>query len=656
VPWARTSAFAAAAVAGGFVVLGLIGARSLRDVGIIALVTFVGLPAIVLGVIIARRMPANPVGPLLVSVGLVPCVLIGFYAYERATLAEPGRVQLPAAFVSLMQSGSWMWLYVPAALLVLYFPDGKLLPGRRWRFVMIALPLEALLFTLLGAVSTYEPPFQHVHHAFGQIPKRYEVYGLLFLPPLFALLVASALSMRIRYRSATPIVRAQLKWFVLSAATVPGTLFLGWAGVLLPFVGGFDFASIGLVCIFFGLAAATAIAMLRHELYDVDRAISTTLTYSLLTLGVLTFWTLASFAVAIAIGGRSTVAAAALAAACAVSLAPVRRRIQGIVDRRFYPVRQRVLAAIDELRLRTHEGLARPEQLEETLREALDDPALAVGYLSPESGEIVDATGMPLAVDRSFAAPVLLGGQQVGVLLPARRASPDLLRVAADASALLVEMVRLRLELGHALRDVESSRARLLRAGYEERRRVVNDLHDGAQQRLVSMGMSLRLAQRHLHDGTIDLDGLLDQSVAELATAVAELRQLAHGLRPSSLDDGLDAALLALTSMVPLPVDLDVRAGDLPDVVSTTAYYVASEGIANAIKHSQADRLSLEVVRIDEGLRVRVADNGRGGAVLAAGAGLPGLTDRVAALGGSLVVHSPQGRGTVLEAVLPCGS
>jgi signal transduction histidine kinase len=184
----------------------------------------------------------------------------------------------------------------------------------------------------------------------------------------------------------------------------------------------------------------------------------------------------------------------------------------------------------------------------------------------------------------------------------------------------------------------------------------VRDLHDGAQQRLVSMGMSLRLAQRHLHDGTIDLDGLLDQSVAELATAVAELRQLAHGLRPSSLDDGLDAALLALTSKVPLPVDLDVRAGDLPDVVSTTAYYVASEGIANAIKHSDADRLSIEVVRIDRGLRVRVADNGRGGAVLAAGAGLPGLTDRVAALGGSLAVHSPPGRGTVLEAVLPCGS
>jgi signal transduction histidine kinase len=643
-------------LSGAFIVLGLLGSRSPRDVGFVGIISLVTLPAIVLGVIIALRVPTNPVGALLVCVGFVPCLLVGLQTYEKAALAEPGRVQLPDAVASLMQSGTWLWLYATAALLVLYFPDGKLLPGRRWRVVMVGLLVESVVFTVLGALATYDPPFEHVRHAFGQVPKRYEVLGLLLLPPFLALLIASAVSIRVRYRSGTAKARAQLKWFVLAGATIPGTLFLAWAGVLLPVVGGIDFASIGLACIYIGLAAATAVAMLRHELYDVDRAISTTVTYSLLTVAVLTFWTLASFVVAIAVGGQSSIAAAALAALCAVSLAPVRRRIQAIVDRRFYPVRQRALAAIDELRLRTHAGLARPEQLEETLREALDDPAFAVGYVSPEDGAVVDASGVPLAIDRSRAAKVLLGGQPVGVLLPARPTAPNLLRNVADASALLVEMVRLRLELGHALRDVESSRARLLRAGYEERRRVVNDLHDGAQQRLVSMGMSLRLAQRHLHDGTIDLDGLLDQSVAELATAVAELRQLAHGLRPSSLDDGLDAALLALTSKVPLPVELDVRAGDLPDVVSTTAYYVASEGIANAIKHSDADRLSVEVVRIDRGLRVRVADNGRGGAVLAAGTGLPGLTDRVAALGGSLAVHSPPGRGTVLEAVLPCGS
>jgi signal transduction histidine kinase len=654
VPWARTSALAAAALAGGWIAAGLLGARKPLEFGALALVSVVTLPAIALGVIIARRMPRNPVGLLLVCVGLPPCVIAGFTVYEKAAIDEPGRLQLPDQFVSLMQAGTWLWLFIPAALLTLYFPDGKLLPGRRWRLVMVGLLFEGIAFTLLGSVGTYEPPFEHVRHAFGQVPKRYEFVGFVFLPPFLGLLIASAVSVRVRYRSATPTVRAQLKWFVLAGATVPGTLLIIWGAVLLP--GDPDLAPLGLILVYLALAAATAVAMLRHELYDVDRAISTTLTYSVLTVGVLGFWTLASFVVAVALGGGSTVAAAALAALCAVSLAPLRRRVQRVVDRRFYPVRQRALAAIDDLRLRTHAGLARPDQLEQTLRDALGDPAMAVGYRSPDSADVVDATGLPLAIDRGPAVPVLLGGQEVGVLLPGVPHAASLLRIVADASALLVEMVRLRLELGHALRDVESSRARLLRAGYEERRRVVNDLHDGAQQRLVSMGMSLRLAQRHLHDGTIDLDGLLDQSVAELATAVAELRQLAHGLRPSSLDDGLDSALHALTSRVPLPVDLDVRDGDLPDVVSTTAYYVASEGIANAIKHSDADRLSLDVIRVEGGLRVRVADNGRGGAALAGGAGLPGLTDRVAALGGSLSVHSPPGRGTVLEAVLPCAS
>ena len=107
-----------------------------------------------------------------------------------------------------------------------------------------------------------------------------------------------------------------------------------------------------------------------------------------------------------------------------------------------------------------------------------------------------------------------------------------MLREIADAAAVLVEVVRLRLELPAALRDVEASRARLLQAGYAERRRLERDLHDGAQQRLVSLGMALRLAQRHLDDGTVDVDGLLDEAVAELGTAVAELRQIAHGLRP----------------------------------------------------------------------------------------------------------------------------
>jgi signal transduction histidine kinase len=253
---------------------------------------------------------------------------------------------------------------------------------------------------------------------------------------------------------------------------------------------------------------------------------------------------------------------------------------------------------------------------------------------------------------------VLLGGAEIGAL--DARGSRELLREVAAAAALLVEVVRLRIELSAALRDVESSRGRLLTVSYQERRRLERDLHDGAQQRLVALGMRLRLGQRHLADGTTDVSGLLDAAVAELGTAVAELRQIAHGLRPSSLDDGLVNALTMLAGRVPVPITLDVppslRHAGLPDVVATTAYYVASEAVVNAVRHAAPSAIALRLSRDDAALTVRVHDDGPGGAVLRPGTGLSGLADRVAAAGGGLRLSSPPGNGTVVEAVLPCAS
>jgi signal transduction histidine kinase len=247
---------------------------------------------------------------------------------------------------------------------------------------------------------------------------------------------------------------------------------------------------------------------------------------------------------------------------------------------------------------------------------------------------------------------VCWGGAEIGVLCGG--SSPALRAEAGAAAALLVEVVRLRSELGAALREVESSRARLLQAGYAERRRLERDLHDGAQQRLVSLGMGLRLAQRHA--GQVDVNEVFDQAVDELATAVAELRRIAHGLRPSSLDDGLGPALRRLATTVPLPVELDVCPEPLPDEIATTAYYVASEAVSNAVKHADADTIAVRVARDAGRLQVSVRDDGRGGATARSGSGLAGLTDRVAAAGGALQVRSAPGRGTLVEAVLPCAS
>ncbi|HET6298623.1 MAG TPA: histidine kinase, partial [Kribbella sp.] len=233
---------------------------------------------------------------------------------------------------------------------------------------------------------------------------------------------------------------------------------------------------------------------------------------------------------------------------------------------------------------------------------------------------------------------------------------PAVLKAVAAGAASLVEVTRLRAEVAAALREVEASRTRLVQVGDAERRRLERDLHDGAQQRLVSLGMAMRLAQRHLGDGTVDVNGLLDQGVAELATAIAELRQIAHGLRPTSLDDGLHAALTAITRTLPIPVQLHIGPDRLPDDLATTAYFVAAEAVANAAKYSQATSIAVRVAQSADDVRIRVEDDGCGGAVPRPGSGLSGLADRVAALGGSLSMHSPAGSGTTIEAVLPCGS
>jgi signal transduction histidine kinase len=144
--------------------------------------------------------------------------------------------------------------------------------------------------------------------------------------------------------------------------------------------------------------------------------------------------------------------------------------------------------------------------------------------------------------------------------------------------------------------------------------------------------------------------------VAELATAIAELRQIAHGLRPTSLDDGLHAALTAITQTLPIPVQLHIGPGELPEDLATTAYFVAAEAVANAAKYSRATSIAVRVAQSADDVRIRVEDDGCGGAMPRPGSGLSGLVDRVAAVGGSLSMNSPAGLGTTIEAVLPCGS
>ncbi len=625
------------------------------DLVYVAVMDLLGLLSLVLGLVVATRRPANVVAPLISACGFVPCLITLMDVYGEVHARAPGRFPLSGYLIAFGE-GAWMLWYLPAALLMLYFPDGRLL-GRRWRLVVAGLLADVVAFSVLAAFTPgpFDPPLEHDANPLpvptGFALRLVDVGGMVCLLALLPLLVLCLVAAVSRYRRAVGIERAQVKWFLLGAGALPTTLLLCWASYLI--LGNEVLVAVGLFLVLVTIPAATTIGLLRHDLYDVDRALSTAATYAVVTTALLAVFTVGSFLGGLALGHRSPVVAAAATAVCAAALAPLRTRLRARVDRRLYPARRRALEAIDQLRAHIHNGTGRPEQLAEVLGSALGDPSLRVGYRIPGSAIDVDVTGRPVPSD---GVPVLLAGERVGVLVAATDQPRALLREIAQACALLFEVVRLRASLGTALRDVESSRNRLLQAGYDERRRLERDLHDGAQQRLVALGMNLRLAQRHLGDGTVDVDALLDDSVSDLAAAVAELRHIAHGLRPSSLDDGLGPALTTLLSRLPFPVHMQISHGALSDELATTAFFVASEAVTNAIKHAEANEIAVAVEQSDRRLVVCVRDDGNGRAVVRTGAGLSGLGDRVAAAGGALRVDSRPGLGTTVEATLPCAS
>jgi signal transduction histidine kinase len=234
---------------------------------------------------------------------------------------------------------------------------------------------------------------------------------------------------------------------------------------------------------------------------------------------------------------------------------------------------------------------------------------------------------------------------------------PELVRAVAAAAHLALQNERLQAEVKAQLEEVRASRARIVKAGDEERRRVERDLHDGAQQRLVTLSLALRMAQEQAageRNGA--LAATLAEAVEEVRLALWELRELARGLHPTILTEaGLGPALesLAERSIVPATIE-DTPAERLPAQVEATAYFVVSEALANVAKYSEAGSVTVRARREDGGPVVEVCDDGVGGADPAAGSGLRGLADRVAALDGRLRVESPPGGGTLVLAEIPC--
>ncbi|MHB1570303.1 MAG: sensor histidine kinase [Solirubrobacteraceae bacterium] len=306
-----------------------------------------------------------------------------------------------------------------------------------------------------------------------------------------------------------------------------------------------------------------------------------------------------------------------------------------------------------------------PTGLRDAVARALGDQSLELGFWLPEGRRYVDGEGRTVAVPQSGsgrrATFVQRAGEPAAVLIhdPVLDHNEELVRSVCAVATLALENERLQAALRARLLDLQASRARLVQATDDERRRIERDLHDGTQQRLVSIAMSLGLLESRLPvtaDGALPLAPLVREAREELTVALAELRELTHGINPPLLvERGLPAALDELCGRAALPVvlqvDFDRR---LPERVESAAYFLVSEALANAAKHSHGRNVQVLTSCGSASLTMHVSDDGIGGAAAAGGSGLRGLADRVEALGGSLTISSPPGRGTTLQAEIPC--
>jgi signal transduction histidine kinase len=300
-------------------------------------------------------------------------------------------------------------------------------------------------------------------------------------------------------------------------------------------------------------------------------------------------------------------------------------------------------------------GARRP--LDDELRSLRDDGrALRFGPMElPHEGPFVEEA-RHLAIRSGVGLPIVVDGRVWGGAFAASTRDEPFSHVTETRLAQFTELVATAIANTEARREVAASRARIVAATDEERRRVVRDLHDGAQQRLVHTVVTLKLAHRALQNEEEDAPALMTEALDNAEQATVELRELAHGILPRVLTHGgLRGGVAALASRMPVPVEIDVSVDRLPTAVEATAYFVVAEALTNVAKHARAGRAEV-MARIEDGtLAVHVRDDGVGGARYG-GSGLIGLADRLAALDGELRVESPADGGTLVTAAIPLPS
>lgn len=606
------------------------------------------------GLYILRMRPGHREALLFVAVGLVHAVM--FFGRQYGSYDE----SLPGA--------AWLgWLGVwplPLALALvgwtlMAFPDGRL-ASPRWRLAVAGMFAVAFGLSLVSALwpVDYERTALLVPHPLD-VPgasgaKQFWAYGRgSFLA--FQVLWTAAIVARIRRARGDEAL--QMRWLVYAAVVNMVLLVAGLAVAGSP-VPGLLASPL--------LPVAAGVAVLKYRLYEIDPVINKTIVISAMVLVI----TAGYLAVVLGVGAFVPAGRGVLwlltTALVAVVAEPLRQRAQRLADRFVYGHRTTPYEALSELTANIdgapHDLL---EGIAATVANAVGAREVVVWVGDAE--KLVPAAAWPCNVAHAAHAlpeicrrgwhvrPLAHQGRVLGALAVRKPVDESLTTVEGRLLSDLGAQTALVVVQQRQAEQLQAAARRIVTAQDVARRRIERDLHDGAQQRLVTLGLELgAVVERATADPA--LAARVAAARTQLLDATAELRELARGLHPTVLtEQGLSAALEALADRSSIPVTLSVVSGGrLPREVEATTYFLVSEALTNASRHSAARGVKVCVRRVDAGLQVEVVDDGRGGATCGEGGGLEGIEDRLAALGARLQLDSPVGGGTRIATVLPC--
>ncbi|THG29875.1 sensor histidine kinase [Naasia lichenicola] len=618
-------------------------------------------PAVAL--LICWQQPRNRVGAFMAWIGLLVTASVALFSTAHLVLTVVGPADLSTgAALAVLANALFPVLYGWPVTVALIFPSGRLTTrAARMLFWSLLVSAGAIVATSITTFTNTPPPFESLANpmlwAAGE--PALSVLFLLGWLGFFGAMIGSVILVLRRTRTTGGEARLQQLWLASVIVLAPialVTCVLAVVAYAIPLMWSIlpvDLAQLA-------VATAIVVAITRHGLYGIEHLLNRAAVYAVLAALVTVTFAAAALLVGLLAGGGSVPTTAIATALAATLFFSARARVQKLVDRAIAPHTVKARARIREFSDRLHRGRVDPYEVEDCLRLALGDPTARVWLLDGDEGiwRLVDGSaGVPDRESPRHVTAVAYAGVEIAAIEHRSETSysPQLLDAVVAESAVPLAILHLYSETRRHLAEIESSRARIVEAGAEERRRLERDLHDGAQQRLIVLGVALRRIQRSLPGDARVLSPALDNAVGQVQATVTELRSIASGLRPARLDDGLTAALQDIATDSPIPIELRVPpTASLASSVTDTAYFIACEIITNAIKHADASRLAVTGDLTDDELLLTVRDDGRGGALARPGSGgLTGIADRAAALGGTVRISSEPGEGTSVTLTLP---